>query len=95
MSNIYYGKKLTFSKLRILKFFVATLKSEAREENCVWLFYYFNFKSNYDVLKSRSPCILLKKCINLNRNETESKMENPTQFSREQPCVSAQISIAN
>ena len=22
-------------------------------ENCVWLFYYFNFESNYDVLKSK------------------------------------------
>ena len=24
-------------------------------------FYYFNFERNYDVLKSKSPCILLKK----------------------------------
>ena len=28
---------------------------------CVWLFCYFNFGRNYDVLKSQSPCILLNK----------------------------------
>ena len=32
----------------------------------------------YGVLKSKSPCILLKKNINFNKNETELKMENPT-----------------
>ena len=30
---------------------------------CVRLFYYFNFERNYDVLKSKSPCILLNKNI--------------------------------
>ena len=54
------------------------LKSEVWEQICVWLFYYFNFERNYDVLKSRSPCILLNKNINFNKNETESKMENRT-----------------
>ena len=43
----------------------------------MWLFYYFNFERNYNVLKSKSPCFLLKN-INFNKNETESKMENPT-----------------
>ena len=57
---------------------VATLQSEVWEQNCVWLFYYFNFERNYDVLKSKSPCILLNKNINFNKNETDSKMENPT-----------------
>ena len=33
---------------------------------------------NYDVLKSNSPCILLNKNINFNKNKTELKMENPT-----------------
>ena len=47
-------------------------------ENCVWLFYYFNFESNYDVLKSKKPCILLKKNKNFNKNKMESKMENST-----------------
>ena len=36
---------------------------------CVWLFYYFNFERNYDVLKSKSPCILLNKNINFNKDE--------------------------
>ena len=44
----------------------------------MWLFYYFNFEKNYDVLKSKIPYILLNKNINFNKNETESKMENPT-----------------
>ena len=59
------------------------LKSDVWEQNCVWLFYYFNFERNYDVLKSKSPCILFNKNINLNKNETESKMENPTYSFRE------------
>ena len=49
----------------------------------MWLFYYFNFERNYDVLKSKSPCILLNKNINFNKNETELKMENPTYNFRE------------
>ena len=48
------------------------------EQNWVWLLYCFHFERNYDVLKSKSPCILLNKIINFNKNETESKMENPT-----------------
>ena len=43
---------------------------------CAWHFYYFNFERNYDVLKSKSLCILLNKNINFNKNKTESKMEN-------------------
>ena len=49
----------------------------------MWTFHYFNFKSNYDVLKSKSQCISLIKSINLNKNETELKMENPTNTFRE------------
>ena len=37
----------------------------------------------YDVLESKILCFLLNKSINLNRNETESKMENPTHTFRE------------
>ena len=44
----------------------------------MWLFYYFDFERNYDVLNSKGPCILLNKNINLNKIETESKIENPT-----------------
>ena len=42
-----------------------------------WLFYYFSFERSYDVLKSKSSCILLNKNINFNKNKTELKMENP------------------
>ena len=42
-----------------------------------WIFYYFNIERNYDVLKSKSSCILLNKNINFNKIETESKKENP------------------
>ena len=44
----------------------------------MWLLYYLNFKRSYDVLKSKSPCILLNENINFNKNETESKMGIPT-----------------
>ena len=53
----------------------------------MWLFYYFNFERNYDVLKSKSPCSLLNKNINFNKNGTESKMENPTHSFRETKLV--------
>ena len=62
------------------------LKSDAWEQNCV-AFYYFNFEQSYDVLKSKSSCILLNKNINFNKNEVESKMENPTHSFRETNVV--------
>ena len=49
----------------------------------MWLLYYFNFERNYDLLKSKNPCFLLKKYINLNKKKTESKMENPIHSFRE------------
>ena len=39
---------------------------------------------NYDVLESKSPCILLNKNINFNKNET---IENPTDSLRETNLV--------
>ena len=48
----------------------------------MWIFYYFNFERNYDVLKSKNPCFLLTKNINFNKNETEPKMENLTYIFR-------------
>ena len=85
---------MTYSKLRFseLKKFVSRsvfgeilLNSQTSccilkswEQNCVWIFYYFNFERNYDVLKSKNLCFLLYKNINFNRNEMESKVENPT-----------------
>ena len=44
---------------------------------------------NYDDLKSKSPCFLLKK-TNFNKNETESKMEIPnTPLERRILCCSS------
>ena len=59
------------------------------EQNCEWLFYYFDFQRNFDILKLKSSYILLKKDINFNKNKTELKIENPTQFQRDKPCASA------
>ena len=56
-------------------------------QNCLWFFYYFNIEINYDVLKSRSPCIWLNKNTNFHKNETKSKMENPTNSFRETNLV--------
>ena len=53
---------------------------------CV-VFLFFNFKRNYGVLKSKRPCILLNKNKNFNKNETESKMENPTHSFRKTNLV--------
>ena len=43
----------------------------------MWLFYYFNFESSYDILNSKTPCALLNKNINFNKNKTESKWKIP------------------
>ena len=59
--------------------FLLQLKNQ-RSGSRVWLFYYFYFETNYDVLKSKSLYFLLNENINVNKNETESKIENPTQF---------------
>ena len=53
----------------------------------MWLFCYFNFERNYDVLKSQRPRILLNKNINFNKNERELKIENSTASFREMNLV--------
>ena len=69
MSNIYLKVTIeTFSKLQfsvgfwgdptytdIIEFKKILIQSEVWEQNCVLLFYYFNFEKNYDVLKSKCP----------------------------------------
>ena len=50
-------------------------------------FLLFNFERSYDVLKSKRPCILLNKNINFNKNETGSKMQNPTYSFRDTNIV--------
>ena len=57
------------------------------EQNSVWFFCYFNFEKNYDVLKSKKPCILLNKNITFNKSEAESKMENLSHSFREMNLV--------
>ena len=42
---------------------------------------------NHNVLKSKSPCILLHRNINFNKNGTESKMENLLHSLRETNLV--------
>ena len=42
---------------------------------------------NYDILKSKRPCILLNKNINFNKIEAEFKMESPTHGFRETKLV--------
>ena len=64
-------------------------------ENCVWLFYYFNFERNYDALKLKSPCILLNKNIYFNKNEMESKMEIPHLVLERRTLCLAHKRIAN
>ena len=61
----------------ILKLLVATWKSEVWEQNCVWLFCYFNLEKNYDVLKSKSLRILLKKNISFNKMKRNQKWKIP------------------
>ena len=80
LKNLSLGQFLESSNSRrchwIFKLLVTTQKSEVSKQIRVRLFYYFSFERNYDVLKSKSSCILLNKNINLNQNETESKMKN-------------------
>ena len=59
------------------------LKIRGLGANLCAAFLYFHFERNYGVLKSKSPCILLSKNINFNKNGIESKMENSTHSFRE------------
>ena len=74
--------ELQLTQILNIKTSCCNLKIRGLGANSMWLLYYFNAERNYDVLKSKSPCILLNKKINFNKNETDnkSKMENPTQF---------------
>ena len=56
---------------------------EVWQQNCARFFDDFKFERSYDVLKSKSPCILFSKNISLNKNEAESKFENLTHNLRE------------
>ena len=77
LKNLWLGQFLGSSNSSryhwIYKILVAVWLSEVWEQNCVWLCSYFNFERNYDVSKSKNPCILLNKNINLNKNERERR----------------------
>ena len=61
----------------------------------MWLLYCIYSERNYEVLISKSPCILLKKNINFNKNETELKMENPTHSFRDELDASVHTRLAS
>ena len=53
------------------------LKNQRSRRKTVWLFYYFYFEKNYDVLKSKSPCFLLNKNINFKKTKLNWKWKIP------------------
>ena len=61
----------------VLKLLVTTWKSEFWEQNCLWLFYYFNFERNYDVLKSKSSCIYWTKTLTSIKAKQNPKLKIP------------------
>ena len=67
--------------------FLFQLKNQKSESKIVCGFSITYFGKNYGVLKLESPCFLLSKNINFNKNETKSKMENPTNSFREMNYV--------
>ena len=52
------------------------LKFRGLVAKMLYLFFYFNFKKNHGISKSKSPCILPNKNINFNRNEIELNVKN-------------------
>ena len=79
----------------ILKLLVATYKSDVWEQNCVWLFYDFNFERSYDVLKSKSSCILLNKNTNLIKTKRNRKWKKAhTVLERRILCFSSYKGLA-
>ena len=56
----------------------------------MWLFYYFNFERNYDVLEVKESknyevkeSMFVEQNINFNKNRAESKIENHSHIFRE------------
>ena len=58
------GVPIHINILEFWNFLLQLKKSDVLKQNCVWLFYYFIFKTNCHMLKSKSPCILVNKNIN-------------------------------
>ena len=62
-----FGKDLLMLILLNFKIFCCNLKDnqEVWEQNCVWLFYYFNFERNYDVLKVKNSMYFVEQTYKL------------------------------
>ena len=66
------------------------LKVRGRVAKLYAAFLLFFFERNYDVLKSKSPCFLLNKNTNFNKNETNRKWKTPnTVLERWTMCFSS------
>ena len=86
-SGQFWGSSNSRRYCWIFKLLVATKKTEVWEQNRVLFFCYFKFERNCDVLKWKSPCILLNQNINFDKNETEWRIENSTRSFRETNLV--------
>ena len=58
----------------------------------MWHFYYFNFESNHEVLKSELTLFVERKYKNVDANENGKSYRY---FWRDEPCTSAHIRIVN
>ena len=65
------------------KTFCCNLKSSGLGSKLWATFLFFDFERNYDVLKSKCPCILMNSNINFHKNEMESELQKPTNSFRE------------
>ena len=72
--------KAPITQLWILILLVAIYKSEVWEQNYVEFFCCFNFERNYDLPKSKSPCILLIKIRTLIKTKRSPKKKIPETF---------------
>ena len=52
--------------------FLLQLRNQRAGNKTLWLFYYFYFERNYDVLKSKNIYFLWNKNVNFNKTKAES-----------------------
>ena len=79
-----YNSRRLNSNSRTLKVLLLKLKNQwSGYKNLCSFSIILNLERNYNVLKSKNPCFLSNQNINFNKDETESKMENPTYAFRE------------
>ena len=56
---------------------ILKLLLQLKNQRSAWLFYYFDLEKNYDVLKSKGPCILVNENMNLNKTKRNWKWKIP------------------